>query len=151
MELIPIKERLDDNEEFTSNPLCHESIYVTIDFYKKVGFTPPWIGYYAKQNDNLVGGGAFKGQPINGKVEIAYGTFEKFRKQGIGTEICKKLIDLSLKTDPSIRITARTLKEKNFSTKILEKNNFEFIGIVNDPEDGDVWEWEFKTNKYTTD
>ena len=94
-----------------------------------------------------MGGGAFKGQPINGKVEIAYGTFEKFRKQGIGTKICKQLIDLSLKTDPSIRITSRTFPEKNFSTKILGKNNFEFIGIVNDPEDGDVWEWEFKKTK----
>lgn len=147
MELIPIKERLDDNEEFTSNPLCHESIYVTIDFYKKVGFTPPWIGYYVKQNDNLVGAAGFKGQPVNGIVEIAYGTFEKYGKQGIGTEICKQLVDLSLKTDPSIRITARTLPEKNFSTRVLEKNSFEFIGTVDDSEDGEVWEWEFKATK----
>lgn len=150
MELIPIKERLEENEEFTSNPLCHESIYATIEFYKKVGFAPPWIGYYAKQNDDLLGAAGFKGQPVNGTVEISYGTFEKYRKQGIGTEICKQLVDLSLKTNPSIRITARTLPEKNFSTRILEKNAFECIGMVNDPEDGDVWEWEYQPNKYGT-
>jgi RimJ/RimL family protein N-acetyltransferase len=146
MELIPIKERLDGNEEFISNPLCQESIYMTIDFYKKVGFVPPWIGYYVKQNGDLVGCAAFKGQPINGTIEIAYGTFEKYRKQGIGTVICRLLVDLSLKTDPFIKITARTLREENFSTRILEKNNFICIGTVNDPEDGEVWEWVFKVN-----
>lgn len=147
MELIPIKERLDGNEVFITNPLCQDSIYVTIDFYKKVGFIPPWIGYYAKQSDNLIGCAGFKGQPINGAIEIAYGTFEQYRNQGIGTAICKLLVDLSLKTDPSIKITARTLPEKNFSTRILEKNNFMFIGTVNDPEDGEVWEWVFKVNE----
>jgi RimJ/RimL family protein N-acetyltransferase len=93
----------------------------------------------------LVGSAGFKGPPINGAVEIAYVTFEKYRKQGIGAAICKAIIDLSLKTDPFIKIRARTLPEKNFSNRILEKNNFEFIGTVNDPEDGDVWEWEFKS------
>jgi RimJ/RimL family protein N-acetyltransferase len=144
MELIPIKKQLDENMEFTSNPLCRESIYMSIDFYKKVGFSPPWIGYYARQNQNLVGGGAFKGQPVNGKVEIAYGTFEQYRNQGIGTLICKQLVDLSLRTDPSVKITARTLSSKNFSTKILEKNGFEFIGTIYDAKDGEVCEWEYK-------
>lgn len=147
MELIPIKESLGENNEFISNPLCQESIYMTIGFYKKVGYVQPWIGYYAKQKGDLVGAAGFKGPPVNGTVEIAYGTFEKYRKQGIGTAICKQLVEMSLKTDPSIKITARTLPEKNFSTRILEKNNFIFNGIVNDPEDGEVWEWVFKGNE----
>ncbi len=90
------------------------------------------------------GAGLFKGQPVNGKVEIAYGTFEQYRNQGIGTLICKQLVDLSLRTDPSVKITARTLSSKNFSTKILEKNGFEFIGSIYDAEDGEVCEWEYK-------
>jgi RimJ/RimL family protein N-acetyltransferase len=147
MELLPIKEKAEENEEFINNPLCGESIYMTLNFYKKVGFVPPWIGYYAKQDGNLVGAAAFKGQPINGMVEIAYGVFEKHQKQGVGTAICKQLVELSLKTDSSVKITARTLPEKNYSTRILEKNDFFFNGIVNDPEDGDVWEWVFKTNQ----
>ena len=147
MELIPIKESLDENKEFISNPLCQESLTMSIDFYKKVGFVPPWIGYYAKQNGDLVGSAGFKGQPINGTIEIAYGTFEKYRKQGIGTAICKLLVDLSLKTDPTVKITARTLPEENFSTRILKKNNFKFIGTVIDPEDGEVWEWLYEPNE----
>ena len=144
MHLIPIKERLEDNEELSSNPSCQETIHLTIDFYKKVGFVQPWIGYYAEDNGDLVGAAGLKGPPINGTVEIAYGTFEKYRKQGFGTAICKHLVGISLKTDPSIKITARTLPEENFSTRILKKNNFIFMGIVNDLEDGEVWEWLFE-------
>ena len=146
MELIAVQECLDDNLEFTGNPLCHESIYTSVDFYKKVGFSPPWICYYVKQNENLIGCAAFKGKPVNGAVEIAYGTFENFRNQGVGTYICKILVELSLRTDSTVRITARTLPEGNFSTKILKKNGFQFIGNVYDPEDGDVWEWEYKAS-----
>jgi RimJ/RimL family protein N-acetyltransferase len=143
MELVPIKKDLEENEEFSQNPLCHESLQMSVDFYKRVGFRPPWICYYVQQGDELVGSAAFKGQPINGTVEIAYGTFGRFQRQGIGTGICKTLVDLALKTDSSIRITARTLPESNFSAKILQKNNFVCLGTVNDPEDGEVWEWEY--------
>ena len=141
MHLIAIKERIEDNKRFASNALHVETIQMTIDFYKKVGFVPPWIGYYAEENGNLVGSAGFKGPPINGTVEIAYGTFEEYRNQGIGTAICRQLVELSLKTDPSIRLTATTFSKENFSTKILQKNNFILLGPVQDPEDGEVWEW----------
>ena len=144
MELIPVLELAEENPVFTSNPLCQDSIYMSIDFYKKVGFTPPWICYYVKENQELIGCAAFKGKPVNGQIEIAYGTFEKFRNQGVGTRICKTLVNLSLKTDPTVQITARTLPDNNFSTRILQNNKFRFKGNVVDPEDGDVWEWEYK-------
>jgi len=141
MHLIAIKERIEDNKRFASNALHLEAIQMTIDFYKKVGFVPPWIGYFAEENGNLVGSAGFKGPPINGTVEIAYGTFEEYRNQGIGTAICRQLVELSLKTDPFIRLTARTFSKENFSTKILQKNSFILLGPVQDPEDGEVWVW----------
>jgi RimJ/RimL family protein N-acetyltransferase len=88
-----------------------------------------------------VGSAGFKGPPIKGRVEIAYGTFEEYRMCGIGTAICKLLVDVSLKKDPSIKITARTISEENFSTRVLQNNNFRLLGTVMDPEDGEVWEW----------
>ncbi len=141
MEFVPVKRTLEENGEFIANPECRETIYMTIDFYKKVGFEPPWIGYYVKRDANIVGCAAFKGAPVSGTVEIAYGTMEKYRKQGIGTIICRKLVEFSIKTEPLVKITARTLPEENFSTRILKKNNFKLIGTVLDPEDGEVWEW----------
>jgi RimJ/RimL family protein N-acetyltransferase len=141
MKLIPIQKELSDNAAFTSNPLCQDSIYMTLDFYKKAGFKPPWIAYYAMENNELVGCCAFKGEPVNGVVEIAYGTFENARNKGIATKMCRLLVELSLHTDPSVKITARTLPEKNFSTRVLFKNGFTHQGMVIDPEDGEVWEW----------
>lgn len=147
MELIPIKATMHENTEPMANPLCVDSVIMCIDFYKKVGFEPPWICYFVKQHNEFVASAAFKGKPINNTVEIAYGTFEKFMRQGIATAVCRKLVDLSLETDPSIRITARTLPENNFSTRVLEKNNFKCIGPVQDPEDGTVMEWEYQGRK----
>ena len=144
MEFLPIKEQLNENKEFVDHPDCRENIHMSVEFYKKVGFQVPWIGYYASLNGQLVGSAGFKGKPVNGKVEIAYGTFPQFREQGIGTEICKRLVQLSLKTDPSVRIFARTFHEKNYSSQILRKNGFELLGTVIDIEDGEVWEWEYK-------
>jgi len=146
MVLLPIKEKLEQNEEFAGNPACRETLQMSVDFYKKVGFTPPWICYYVELDGKLVGNAAFIGSPVSGKIEIAYGTMEPYRQRGIGTAICKLLVDLAIKTDSSVTVTARTLPEKNFSTRILEKNNFKFAGMVTDPEDGDVWEWVYAGN-----
>ena len=144
MTLLPIKETIKENEVFAKNPFCNESLSMCIDFYKRVGFDPPWICYYVEEDGELIGNAAFKGRPINNTVEISYGTMESHRQQGVGTRICKHLVELSLITNPSVRITARTLPEKNYSTRILEKNNFILLGFATDPEDGEVWEWEYK-------
>jgi len=106
----------------------------------------PWTGYAIIRDGEKVGQCAFKSKPQNGKVEIAYYTFKQFEKQGIATEACRLLNDLSIKADPTIQVTARTLMEENASTKVLKKNNYEFVGVVIDPEDGEVWEWKFVNN-----
>jgi len=147
IELIPIKQTIEENQEFIDIEDGKEGLYMTIEYYETIGFNPPWIGYYTKSNDKLVGSAGYKGQPVNNKIEIAYGTFPSFRGLGIGTEICKELIALALKTDPSLIITARTLPENNHSTKILEKNNFKLLGTIWDKDDGDVWEWEYSRSK----
>jgi len=144
MQLLPIKQTAEENTAFTNDQWYLETIRVTIDFYKRVGFMPPWICYFATENGKLVGAGGFKGKPANGRVEIAYSTLELYRHQGIGTMICNQLVTVSLAADPSVMITARTLREHNYSVRILKKNNFVFAGTVLDPEDGDVWEWEYK-------
>lgn len=144
IDLLPVKEKLEENQEFHNNPLLQESLNMSVNFYKKVGFVPPWICYYAAQNGAIVGCAGFTGKPVNGTIEIAYGTLPAYQHKGIGTAICKKLVEVSLESDPSIKIKARTLAEKSFSTRILEKNNFIFSGVVHDPEDGELWEWVFR-------
>ncbi len=71
MELIPILEHAEDNADFIHNPLCRENIYTCIDFYKRVGYSPPWICYYAIENGELIGCAGYKGKPIGGSIEIS--------------------------------------------------------------------------------
>jgi [ribosomal protein S5]-alanine N-acetyltransferase len=144
MTLLPIKEHLHENEEFVNHPDCQESLGMCIDFYKRAGFKPPWICYYVQLDGQLVAAAAFKGKPVDNKVEIAYGTFPQYQNKGIGTRIADTLVKLALKTDPSVRVTAQTLKQENYSTKILRKNNFVIIGIAIDEDEGEVWEWEYQ-------
>jgi RimJ/RimL family protein N-acetyltransferase len=145
MKLLPIEidERL--NESFNAKLDCKEILSVYPDYYKKVGFIKPWIGYFiTDEQDEIVAGGGYKGKPKDGKIEIAYGTFLKHERKGIATEVCRQLVLLALKTDKSVKITARTLPEHNASTRVLKRNGFELLGTVWDEDDGDVWEWEYK-------
>lgn len=145
MQLLPIDVDETKNHKFFINPECISVLKVYPDYYKKVGYNPPWIGYFVTIDGNeMIGACGYKGKPKDGKIEIAYGTFEKHQNKGIGTEICRQLVLLSLQTDPAIKITARTLQDSYASIKILEKNGFECLGIVVDEEDGDVLEWELK-------
>ncbi len=144
MQLIPIKENLEDNEDLLQHSLFQEIVSISANFYQRVGYVIPWVGYFAKQNETYVGSAGFKGPPTNGTIEIAYGTFEDFQNQGIGTEICRQLVELAIKTDPIVKITARTLENDGYSAKILIKNHFTAIGTVIDPEDGEVWEWVYE-------
>lgn len=141
--LIPILPVLSQNVEFLEHPDCQETLAMSVAYYQTIGFHPPWICYYARLNGNLVGNGAFKGRPVNGKVEIAYGTFAHRRNEGIGNLICRQLVEVARQSDPALTITARTLPEENHSTRILRKNRFRLLGQVWDPEDGEVWEWEW--------
>src|ERR1700754_1024095 len=135
MELLPVKEHLEQNTEFAGHPDCQESLQMCIDFYKRVGFNPPWLCYYVQLDGQLVAAAAFKGKPVNNKVEIAYGTFPQYQNRGIGSKIAAALVKLALKTDPAVRVTAQTLKEENYSARILRKNNFVIIGTAIDEDE----------------
>ena len=141
IELLPIWPSLEMNDAFNIQAESAEIAAMTGEYYKVIGFNPPWIGYLAQHDGKFVGSAAFKGAPANNRVEVAYTTFESERGKGIGTAMCRLLVELALAAKPDVIITARTLPEENHSTKILRKNSFTFVGTVIDPEDGEVWEW----------
>ncbi len=131
------------NDIYASND-CQQTINAMNDFYPKIGFNPPWVGYFVFKNNQAVGAAGFTGKPQNGTVEIAYGTFKDFERQGIASFACQELIAIAKRENPNIIITAKTAPEHNSSTKILQKNGFEFIEIVQDDEIGDAWLWMIK-------
>lgn len=142
MYLLPIEQDETLNSIYALHPECMEILQVYPGYYAKIGFVKPWIGYFASMDGQvIIGAGGFKGKPINKKVEIAYSTFKEYEGQGIGKEICTLLVELSLKTDSTLIITARTLENKNSSASILKHCGFSCKGTVQDEEDGTVWEW----------
>lgn len=143
LELLPI-EADGQNKDLMKYPGLQEILAATLDYYSRIGYNVPWIGYLVRLGNDLVGSSGFKGKPVNGRVEIAYGTMSSFQGQGIGTRICRKMVLLAMKTDPTVRICARTFENDNASSNILRKNNFVCLGTVMDDEDGEVWEWEYQ-------
>ena len=147
MTMLPIHIDEEKNAAFIRNEECREIASIYPGFYGRVGYNPPWIGYFFKQGEDIVGSGGYKGEPRGGKVEIAYSTFKRFEGKGIGTEICRHLVNLSLSTNPEIVITARTLPQDSASTNILRRNGFDLLGTVYDEDDGDVWEWQYNDQR----
>lgn len=144
MTLLPIEADASLNERFRGIPECEEVLDIFVEFYKKAGFTKPWIAYFVADSKNqIIGGGGFKGKPKDNTVEISYGTFENQQRKGIGSAICRQLVKLSLQTDPAVKIRARTLPENTSSIGVLERNGFVCLGSVQDEEDGEVFEWEY--------
>lgn len=130
------------NKEYASDE-CQQLLQMYTDFYPKIGFHIPWVGYFVVRQDKIVGSCSFVGRPQNGKVEIAYWTFKEFEGQGIASFACKELVKIANQTDPSVTITAKTAPEHNASTKILKNNNLVFTEIVQDEEIGDAWLWTY--------
>ena len=141
MELKTIELNTDQSKEIYASTNCQKLINSMNDYYPKIGFHKPWVGYFAFKDNQVVGTGSFTGQPKDGKVEITYWTFKEFESQGIASFICKGLITIAKATDPDIIITAKTAPENNASTKILQNNRFTFTEIVKDDEIGDAWLW----------
>ena len=105
-----------------------------------------WGGYFVVDSEtrDVVGSCAFKGEPNeNGDVEIAYFTYPDFEGKGYATQMAQKLVDLAINGSSVNRVIAHTLPQKNASTRVLEKAQMRFVGEVTDPEDGQVWQWEY--------
>ncbi|MBI4482370.1 MAG: GNAT family N-acetyltransferase [Acidobacteria bacterium] len=127
------------------NELVKEVCAATALLYERVGFVSPWLVYLALTGECVVGSCGFKAPPASGEVEIAYFTFAEFEGCGIATSMARELLALAKAAEPGITVTAQTLPERNASTRILEKLGFALRGSVVHPEDGEVWEWELRS------
>ena len=141
MELLPITAELAATPAVASSPLMREVCEANIALYPDGRPPLPWAGYLAREQDVIVGTCAFKSQPEDGAVEIAYFTFPGHEGQGVATRMAGELLQLTaghgLRT-----VRAQTSPEENASTAVLRKLGFTCIGPVEHPTDGTVWEWQ---------
>jgi RimJ/RimL family protein N-acetyltransferase len=125
---------------------AQEACAATAAFYRRAGFSPPWIGYAAFLGSRCVGACAFKNVPRRGacSVEIGYFTFPENEGRGIATRMAAALVEMARAAAAPERVvvTAHTLPREGPSTSVLRKLGFVRRGEVVHPEDGPVWDWE---------
>lgn len=142
MKLIEIGENGELPEEVGMNGFLREVVEATVAHYQRTGFKRPWISYVGLEDEVPVGVCGFKGQPVDGRVEIAYGTAPGHEGKGVATALAAELVKLAREENASLTVFAQTLPEENASTSILKKLGFQMMRTVDHPEDGLVWEWE---------
>ncbi len=94
-------------------------------------------------DNKLIGCCGFKGKPKeDGSVEIGYEVHFDYRAKGLAKEVVKALIEFAFTCREVTRVLAHTLAEENASGSILKSSGFYFVKQYNDPQDGEVWQWE---------
>ncbi|PWU19487.1 MAG: GNAT family N-acetyltransferase [Verrucomicrobia bacterium] len=118
-------------------------------FYRRVPRDPPWIGYLVVNTDTVVVGCCgFVPAPLSeGTIEIAYGTWPSFQRQGYATAAALALIEIASKSGMITRVIAHTLPEPGASTRVLRRLGMVCRGEIEHPEDGKVWLWEKRLKK----
>jgi [ribosomal protein S5]-alanine N-acetyltransferase len=113
----------------------------------------PWVHGFSVvrlDTDVTVGQCGFKGPPDpDGVVEIAYGIASDQESKGYATEAARALVAYALSFDQVKLVRAHTLPASNASKRVLAKCGFQFVGEIEDPEDGLVWR--FETARPTAD
>ena len=142
MRLVPIHEDLAEINKLLLREDVKENIEAMLEFYERIGYHPPWIGYLAEEEGAYVGSCGFKGAPTKGIIEIAYMTFSEFQQKGYATAMCRLLSEMSQQNSPETTVMARTLPDNDFSNRVLIKNGFTNVGTVKDEDDLLVYQWE---------
>ena len=106
----------------------------------------PWVHGFAivdRTSRSVIGSLGFKGRPDDdGVVEIAYGIVPGFQGRGFATEATHAGLAFAFAVNAVSQVRAHTRPSNSASTRVLEKCGFDFIGPVEDPDDGPVWRWE---------
>jgi ribosomal-protein-alanine N-acetyltransferase len=97
-----------------------------------------WLSWYwvlrSPVREALVGGGGFKGAPVDGMVEIGYNTRMPFRRRGYATEAVGALTEWAL-GQPMVRcVRAETSRDNDGSIGVLRKLGYSSVEPGSDPE-----------------
>ena len=117
----------------TIDPELKEAFEQTIlpnvaDTTKDYLYSTLWTAI-SKEENKMVGDLCFVGEPNDlGEIEIGYGTYEAFRKQGFMTEAVAGMITWAKDQAKIKSILANTEKSNNASFSVLEKNDFIRVG-----------------------
>ncbi len=105
----------------------------------------PWVhGFRVVHGETgaVVGSCMFKGPPLDGVVEVAYGMSPEEQGKGYATEAVQALLAYAAATGEVSMVVAHTLPASTASKRVLAKCGFRHVGEVIDPDDGLVCRFE---------
>jgi ribosomal-protein-alanine N-acetyltransferase len=105
----------------------------------------PWAHAFrvvSGDTGSAVGSCSFKGPPVGGVVEIAYGIHPDHEGKGYATEAVQALVDFAFSFETIRLVRAHTLPDAAASKRVLNKCGFRYVGETVDPEDGAVCRFE---------
>ncbi|WP_082017041.1 GNAT family N-acetyltransferase [Hymenobacter sp. DG25B] len=109
-----------------------------------------WLYFFIHaEYQQVVGVGGFKGPPTQGTVELGYSIAPHFRQQGYATEATRGMLQFAFDHPEILQVLAHTLPGINYSTQVLAKTGFTFQQVIEDPEDGLVWQWRLLKPDYS--
>lgn len=97
--------------------------------------------FFDEPTGHLVGSGGYKGPPVRREVEVGYEIAPGYRRQGYATAATLVMTRRAFASGLVDAVIAHTLAEENASTKVLRSSGYEFVGEIEDPDDGPVWRW----------
>lgn len=93
-------------------------------------FHTMWVAI-DRQTKQIVAEAKFKGEPDEtGTVEIGYGTYPGYQRQGYMTEMVGNMVDWAGQQPDVWRVVADTDVENVASQKVLEKNQFQLFDRI---------------------
>ena len=138
-------------DDWLGFPAANEVMQPSYDYLKSNPSVLGWWTYLFihAADHRLIGLGGFKGAPdIGGVVEIGYAIAPAYRGRGLATEAASGMMKYAFSHPQVSRVDAHTLPERNHSTRVLERVGMRYMGVVTDPEDGDVWHWSVRREEY---
>ena len=126
----------------------HEKAQVSADWLARMRASKtadPWLHTFRvvrRDTGSVVGSCGFKGPPVDGVVEIAYGIHSEHEGKGYATEVAQALVDYAFSCEEVRVVRAHTLPSGAASKRVLRKCGFRYVGETVDPEDGTVCRFE---------
>ena len=105
----------------------------------------PWVHVFRvlrRDTGTAVGSCSFKGPPVDGVVEIAYGIHPDHEGNGYATEAAQALVEYASSCETVRLVVAHTLPDAAASQRVLGKCGFRYVGDTVDSEDGTVCRFE---------
>ena len=117
-------------------PAARDVVEGTVALYDAVGYRPPWVGYLADRDGEVVGACAFLSPPVDGQVELRCESFPEFRARGVGSEMTRQMVKLARAAEPGIEIHAHSEPCEDHTSRKLRE-----FGFTRIPSEGEQWRW----------